>query len=71
MVKRIETTLEHRLLAPGNPAVTLHPAILMLHGRGSDEDDLLSLAQFLDRHQIERIRSNRLKPGIVLYALNC
>ena len=48
-MKRIETTLEHRLLMPENPGVTLHPAILMLHGRGSDEDDLLSLAQFLDR----------------------
>ncbi len=48
MVKRIETTLEHRLLMPENPGVTPHPAILMLHGRGSDENDLLSLAQFLD-----------------------
>jgi len=47
-VKRIETTLDYRLLLPERSRTTVHPAILMLHGRGSDEEDLLSLAQFLD-----------------------
>ncbi len=48
-MRRIESTLEHRLLVPDGPGGGPHPAILMLHGRGSDEEDLLNLARFLDR----------------------
>ena len=48
-MKQIETTLDHRLLLPERFSAAGHPTILMLHGRGSDEEDLLSLAQFLDQ----------------------
>ncbi len=47
-MKQIETTLEHRLLLPGRSGSSPHPTILFLHGRGSDEEDLLSLAPSLD-----------------------
>jgi phospholipase/carboxylesterase len=48
-VKRIATTLDHRLLLPERSSTARHPTILMLHGRGSNEEDLLSLAQYLDK----------------------
>lgn len=47
-MKRIETTLEHRLLLPGRPGAAPHPSILLLHGRGADEEDLLNLAPSFD-----------------------
>jgi phospholipase/carboxylesterase len=47
-VKTIPTTLIHRILLPGHSSVERHPAILMLHGRGSDEEDLLGMAPELD-----------------------
>ncbi len=47
-MKHIETTLDHRLLLPDRPGPTRHPSILLLHGRGADEEDLLSLAPYLD-----------------------
>lgn len=44
----IQTTLTHKLLPPrtkipGNP-----PCLILLHGRGANEDDLLGLAEYLD-----------------------
>ena len=59
-MKTIPTTLFHRLLLPeqpdaappagprAEPRAGLHPAIILLHGRGSDEEDLLGLAPELD-----------------------
>lgn len=47
-MKRIATTLEHRLLMPKRTDAATYPTILMLHGRGSDEEDLLGLAEYLD-----------------------
>jgi phospholipase/carboxylesterase len=47
-VKTIETTLYHRLLLPERSDAPRHPAIIMLHGRGSDEEDLLGLAPAFD-----------------------
>lgn len=47
-MKPIVTTLEHRLLLPERSSAARHPTILLLHGRGSDEEDLLSLAESLD-----------------------
>ena len=47
-VKTISTTLFHRILLPERPAAAPHPAIILLHGRGSDEEDLLGLAPELD-----------------------
>ena len=47
-MKSIETTLFHRVLLPEHPTTTHHPTLIMLHGRGADEEDLLGLAQYLD-----------------------
>lgn len=47
-MKRIETTLEHRLLPPRHAGAAAHPSILLLHGRGADEEDLLNLAPSFD-----------------------
>jgi phospholipase/carboxylesterase len=47
-MKTFATTLEHRVLEPEHSTATVHPTILMLHGRGADEEDLLGLSQFLD-----------------------
>jgi phospholipase/carboxylesterase len=47
-VKTIETTLYHRLFLPERSEAARHPAIILLHGRGSDEEDLLGLAQEFD-----------------------
>jgi phospholipase/carboxylesterase len=47
-VKRIDTTLEHRFLMPKRTNSATHPTVLMLHGRGSDEEDLLGLAEYFD-----------------------
>lgn len=43
----IKTSLEHKILTPEDSAQP-HPALLLLHGRGSNEDDLLGLAPYLD-----------------------
>ena len=40
----IPTTLEHRVLHPEGTREAKHPTLIMLHGRGADEEDLLSLA---------------------------
>jgi phospholipase/carboxylesterase len=44
----ISTSLHHRLILPsGNSGV--HPALILVHGRGADEEDLLGLAPYLDK----------------------
>lgn len=50
---QIETVLLHKVLPPreiirGSRA----PGVILLHGRGANEDDLLSLAGFLDRRLV-------------------
>ena len=47
-MRPLATTLDHRFLLPERSGNGLHPTILLLHGRGSDEEDLLSLAESLD-----------------------
>jgi phospholipase/carboxylesterase len=47
-MKPIPSPLIHRVLMPQHASVGPYPAILMLHGRGADEDDLLSIAPSLD-----------------------
>ncbi len=44
----VDGTLTHRVLRPRTPVEGLAPALLMLHGRGADELDLLGLADSLD-----------------------
>ncbi len=38
------TTLEHRVLHPEGSRTGVHPTLIMLHGRGADEEDLIGLA---------------------------
>jgi len=47
-MRPIHTTLEHRILLPEGPSAARHPAILLMHGRGADEEDLIGLAEQLD-----------------------
>jgi phospholipase/carboxylesterase len=47
-MKTIATSLFHRVLEPENSTAAVHPTLIMLHGRGADEEDLLGLSSFLD-----------------------
>ncbi|HUI65537.1 MAG TPA: alpha/beta fold hydrolase [Bacteroidota bacterium] len=47
-MKPIHTTLEHRILFPQGSSAVQHPALLLLHGRGADEEDLIGLAEQFD-----------------------
>ena len=47
-IDRISTTLIHKVRPPVTSALTKSPALILLHGRGTNEDDLLGLADFLD-----------------------
>ena len=44
----ISTTLVHKVRPPATSALAKPPALILLHGRGTNEDDLLGLADFLD-----------------------
>ena len=44
----IQTTLLHKIHLPKIPTVSKPPALIMLHGRGADENDLFGLSQYLD-----------------------
>jgi phospholipase/carboxylesterase len=44
----MSSTLVHKLLEPQRKVAGKHPTLILLHGRGADEDDLLSLAEYLD-----------------------
>jgi phospholipase/carboxylesterase len=47
-MREIPTTLEHRVLVPQGTPAAKHPTVIMLHGRGADEEDLIGLAQQYD-----------------------
>ncbi|MFN0157221.1 MAG: alpha/beta hydrolase [Bacteroidota bacterium] len=47
-MKTIQSSLHHRVIPPRNSALEKHPTIIMLHGRGADEEDLPGLADYLD-----------------------
>jgi phospholipase/carboxylesterase len=47
-MKTIDTSLVHRVLEPENSSASTHPTLIMLHGRGADEEDLLGLNNYLD-----------------------
>ena len=47
-MKAIASSLVHRVLKPENGAGSTHPTLIMLHGRGADEQDLLGLSTHLD-----------------------
>jgi len=47
-MKPIETSLANRVLMPEGTVNGPHPAIILIHGRGADEDDLLGLSTAFD-----------------------
>jgi len=48
-VNEVVSVLFHRVLPPRNAGnESLHPTVILLHGRGADEDDLAGLSSFLD-----------------------
>ena len=47
-MKTIASTLYHRILPPETSGGGPHPALIFLHGRGADEEDLLGLASAFD-----------------------
>ena len=49
-MKTIESTLFHRIVPPLEESPGPHPSVVLLHGRGADEQDLLGLAPALDPH---------------------
>jgi phospholipase/carboxylesterase len=44
----IQTTLKHRILPPRAKSHSKAPAVIFLHGRGADENDLIGLSEYLD-----------------------
>ena len=44
----INTTLVHKIIPPYKKEGERSPAVIMLHGRGASEDDLLGLSEYLD-----------------------
>jgi phospholipase/carboxylesterase len=44
----IHSTLTHKILIPERRGTERYPAVMMIHGRGADENDLLGLAEYLD-----------------------
>ena len=47
-MERIDSTLFHLVEPPRNPAGKKYPAIILLHGLGANEEDLLGLSSSLD-----------------------
>jgi phospholipase/carboxylesterase len=48
-MKLISTSLEHRVVPPEAGRGGTSPALILLHGRGADEEDLLGLAPAFDK----------------------
>jgi phospholipase/carboxylesterase len=48
-MKLIDSVLHHRVVMPRETTAPLHPTLILLHGRGADEEDLLGLSPYLDR----------------------
>lgn len=47
-IKPIQSSLEHKVIAPNSDLHPPFPILLLLHGRGTNEDDLLGLTPYLD-----------------------
>lgn len=48
-MKLIDSALHHIAVPPGNARGAFHPTLLLLHGRGADEEDLMGLSSVLDK----------------------
>jgi phospholipase/carboxylesterase len=44
----IQTVLKHKIVLPRKKDQAKFPALILLHGRGASEDDLLGLSEYLD-----------------------
>ena len=47
-MQQIQSTLYHKIHPPQKYKAGEFPTLILLHGRGANEDDLLSLAEYLD-----------------------
>lgn len=47
-IQKINTTLIHKIIPPREEKNEKHPCLILLHGRGTDENDLLGLSEYLD-----------------------
>ncbi len=47
-IQPIDTTLFHKIIPPRIQENEKHPCLILLHGRGADENDLLGLSEYLD-----------------------
>jgi phospholipase/carboxylesterase len=47
-IQQINSTLYHKIIPPRVQETEKHPCLILLHGRGADENDLLGLAEYLD-----------------------
>jgi phospholipase/carboxylesterase len=47
-MKKLQTDLLYKVIEPRRSTGAKSPAIILLHGRGADENDLLGLSQYLD-----------------------
>ena len=47
-MKPSQSTLVHKVLQPQRRTSGKYPTLVLLHGRGTNEDDLLGLAEYLD-----------------------
>lgn len=57
-MQTIQSSLYHKLVPPRVESTGPHPTLILLHGRGADEDDLLGLAPYVDpRLQILSVRA--------------
>lgn len=48
MSEVFSSSLVHVVREPGSPSKTLRPTVILLHGLGADENDLMGLSLFLD-----------------------
>jgi phospholipase/carboxylesterase len=47
-IQTIKSSLIHKIIPPRVDTNTKHPCLMLLHGRGADENDLLGLSPYLD-----------------------
>ncbi len=47
-MKLVESSLAHKIIPPRTKSSEKAPALVLLHGRGANEDDLLGLAEYFD-----------------------
>ncbi|MCU0453379.1 MAG: alpha/beta fold hydrolase [Bacteroidetes bacterium] len=47
-LKQLSSTLQHVALPPRTPGRSLPPLLVLLHGRGADEHDLIPITHYLD-----------------------